>query len=168
MRCERWIGRDDDGIAIAALAFVREHGARSIGMIDRIIGCPHEEGIDYPLGASCPQCPLWEGRDRWAGLPVHDVGAPPPALNLALHLGAIVAWMTAVVAEEGVEVTNVFCRRRPRGRRWRGQIVARFLPPDERIGWACPACGDDGIIDGWAGSPWCWSGLTQDDHALPN
>jgi hypothetical protein len=32
---------------------------------DGIIGCPHEEGTDYPEGASCPQCPYWAGRDRF-------------------------------------------------------------------------------------------------------
>jgi len=30
-----------------------------------IIGCPHEEGTDYPEGKSCPQCPFWAGRDRF-------------------------------------------------------------------------------------------------------
>ncbi len=34
---------------------------------DRIIGCPHEEGIDYPDGTSCPECPFWAGRDRFTG-----------------------------------------------------------------------------------------------------
>jgi hypothetical protein len=43
---------------------------KSVVMPDRIIGCPHEEGIDYPEGESCPQCPFWEGRDRWTGEPV--------------------------------------------------------------------------------------------------
>lgn len=201
-RLERWTVpsgdvRDDDGIAVAALAFVRAHGARSIGMLDRIIGCPHEEGIDYPVGASCPKCPFWEDRDRWAGLPVHDDHPPPTdprqtrptlvadlrhfldedghlpdlhgsALNLALHLGAIVAWMTAVVAEEEVEVTNVVCRRRPRHRRCRGQILARFHHPDETIEWVCPACGDHGFIDGWVGTPWDRSGFTEPGDALPN
>jgi len=27
-------------------------------------GLPHEEGIDYPDGSSCPKCPYWAGRDR--------------------------------------------------------------------------------------------------------
>jgi hypothetical protein len=39
-------------------------------MTDRIIGCPHEEGIDYE-GAACPACPFWAGRDRWTGERVH-------------------------------------------------------------------------------------------------
>jgi hypothetical protein len=28
---------------------------------------PHEEGIDYPEGKTCPQCPFWASRDRWTG-----------------------------------------------------------------------------------------------------
>ena len=83
-------------------------------------------------------------------LPEH---LPQPALNLALHQGAIVEWMTAVIAED-VEVTNVACRRRPRRRRCRGRIVARFHPYSDAIEWRCPTCGDNGTIDGWAGSPW--------------
>lgn len=47
--------------------FIKGHGARSVAMVDRIIGCPHEEGIDYPEGKACPICPFWVGRDRWTG-----------------------------------------------------------------------------------------------------
>ena len=35
--------------------FLREQGASSVAMMNRIIGCPHEEGIDYPDGEACPQ-----------------------------------------------------------------------------------------------------------------
>jgi Extended Signal Peptide of Type V secretion system len=30
-------------------------------------GRPHEEGIDYPEGSTCPRCPFWAHRDRWSG-----------------------------------------------------------------------------------------------------
>ena len=53
------------------LAFVQEHGVKSVVMLDRIIGCPHEEGIDYPDGEVCPQCPFWAHRDRWTGEIIH-------------------------------------------------------------------------------------------------
>ena len=53
------------------LEFIRANGARTVGMVDRIIGCPHEEGIDYPDGQSCPLCPFWEGRNRWTGRVEH-------------------------------------------------------------------------------------------------
>lgn len=53
---ERWFADDrdvrtDPAIAQAILEFIRRHGAMSVAMSDRIIGCPHEEGIDYPDGA---------------------------------------------------------------------------------------------------------------------
>lgn len=38
-----------------------------VAMAGRIIGCPHEEGIDYPEGLTCPQCPYWAKLNRWTG-----------------------------------------------------------------------------------------------------
>ncbi len=69
---ERWQSeerdlRSDDEIGFAISAFLREHGVVTVMMADRIIGCPHEEGIDYPEGKPCPECPYWSGRDRWSG-----------------------------------------------------------------------------------------------------
>jgi hypothetical protein len=48
------------------LARLQEHQVRSLIMREKIFGCPHEEGIDYPEGQDCPQCPFWKGRDRFA------------------------------------------------------------------------------------------------------
>jgi hypothetical protein len=69
---ERWFSdtsdvRTDTQINGAILQFIEQQGARSVGMYDRIIGCPHEEGVDYPEGKTCPQCPFWANRDRWSG-----------------------------------------------------------------------------------------------------
>jgi hypothetical protein len=47
--------------------FIKEQGATSFAMVDRIIGCPHEDGVDYPEGQACPMCPFWVGRNRWTG-----------------------------------------------------------------------------------------------------
>ena len=30
-----------------------------------------EEGVDYPLGGKCPECPIWASRDRWSGDVLH-------------------------------------------------------------------------------------------------
>lgn len=46
---------------------LKELGVKSVAMVDRIIGCPHEEGIDYPEDEKCPRCPFWANRDRWSG-----------------------------------------------------------------------------------------------------
>ena len=68
---ERWFSddqsdvRNDPAIGEQVLAFLKAHAPRSTVVADRIIGCPHEEGTDYPDGTSCPQCPYWAGRDRF-------------------------------------------------------------------------------------------------------
>ncbi len=69
---ERWFAetgdiRSDLGTANAILAFIKEHGARTVVMTDRLLGCPHEEGVDYAEGDVCPECPFWASRDRWTG-----------------------------------------------------------------------------------------------------
>ena len=63
--------RSDPTIAAEIEEFLRERGVRSVVMTDGLLGCPHEEGIDYPDGQSCPQCPYWAGRDRFSGERVH-------------------------------------------------------------------------------------------------
>jgi hypothetical protein len=62
--------RNDAGVAEEVLAFIEAAGVMSIVMTERIIGCPHEEGIDYE-GPTCPSCPFWAGRDRWTGRRLH-------------------------------------------------------------------------------------------------
>jgi hypothetical protein len=73
---ERWFAeegdiRRDPVVEEKLLSFLREHQIRSVAMVDRIIGCPHEEGVDYPEGQSCPQCPFWAGRDRFTHERIH-------------------------------------------------------------------------------------------------
>jgi hypothetical protein len=62
--------RSDPAIAEEILAFIELHGVLSIVMTDGIIGCPHQEGIDYE-GEWCPVCEFWHGRDRFTGQRVH-------------------------------------------------------------------------------------------------
>ena len=52
---ERWFSdgadiRRDHEVNEKIMLFVREQGAKSVVIADRIIGCPHEERIDYPEG----------------------------------------------------------------------------------------------------------------------
>ncbi len=62
--------RNDTAVAEEVLAFIETNGAKTVVMSDGIIGCPHEEGIDYE-GATCPACSFWAGRDRWTGKRLH-------------------------------------------------------------------------------------------------
>jgi hypothetical protein len=62
--------RADAQIAQEILEFIEERGVLSVIMTDGIIGCPHQEGIDYQ-GQWCPVCEFWKGRDRFTGERVH-------------------------------------------------------------------------------------------------
>ena len=57
----RWLSDDrdvrtDPHIAAEILTFLDAADVKTVAMTDRIIGCPHEEGIDYE-GQTCPRCP---------------------------------------------------------------------------------------------------------------
>lgn len=72
----RWFSTDADVRLDAVINreivdFIRAQGVRTVSGVDQIIGCPHEEGIDYPDGASCPACPFWTNRDRWTEETIH-------------------------------------------------------------------------------------------------
>jgi hypothetical protein len=62
--------RADPRIAREILEFIEERRVLSVAMTDGIIGCPHQEGIDYE-GEWCPLCEFWHGRDRFTGQPVN-------------------------------------------------------------------------------------------------
>jgi hypothetical protein len=69
----RYFSEDKDvrykiAIQESILAHLKEKQVRSLIMVEKIFGCPHEEGIDYPEGEACPQCPFWRNRDRFAAL----------------------------------------------------------------------------------------------------
>ena len=72
---KKWFSKNDlrksEKILSEILAFMDENKVKSVGMIEDIIGCPHEEGIDYPDGESCPKCSFWQGRDRFTHEKIH-------------------------------------------------------------------------------------------------
>jgi hypothetical protein len=87
-----------------------------------------------------------EETDDWADL-------PGPALNLAIVLGSIVAWVTDHLPA-GEPHTNVPCWRSPGRKRCRGDIMAERSDGSSEIVWQCPICGANGVIYGWEGSLW--------------
>lgn len=69
---ERWRSIDldvrfDPEICGSIVEFVQAHHVKSVVMSPGIIGCPHEEGVDYPEGEKCSACPYWADKDRWTG-----------------------------------------------------------------------------------------------------
>jgi hypothetical protein len=67
----RWFSEEVDArvnsrIGAEVERFFREHRVRTVATTPGLAGCPHEEGVDYPEGETCPRCPFWKDRDRWA------------------------------------------------------------------------------------------------------
>lgn len=67
--------RHNPAISEEVVAFFKKYGVVETAVSDRITGCPHEEGIDYPMGRTCPRCPFWANIDRFTHEPIV---LPPP------------------------------------------------------------------------------------------
>ena len=62
---ERWVGtnvQDNPKVKREIQEFFKKHGVKSVVATDRNMGCPHEEGEDFPDGGDCPFCPWWKGK----------------------------------------------------------------------------------------------------------
>jgi hypothetical protein len=70
--------RFDPNVATEVAAFISDCRVKQTVEPDRVIGCPHEEGIDYPMDRTCPQCPFWAASDRFTHEPVR---APVPFMS---------------------------------------------------------------------------------------
>ncbi len=46
------------------LMCLKQNHISSLLLKDKIYGCPHEEGIDYPIDNICDKCPYWANVDR--------------------------------------------------------------------------------------------------------
>lgn len=68
--------RNDPVIAAELADWLRSQGVKDTIRYDRIIGWPHEEGIDYPIGRTCPQCPLLGAIRRSTTSPKPHHGGP--------------------------------------------------------------------------------------------
>ena len=61
----RWVATDvttNPKVQAEIEAFFKEYGVTSVAMSDGNMGCPHEEGQDFPHGEDCPFCPFWKGK----------------------------------------------------------------------------------------------------------
>ncbi len=66
---ERWVGANvvsDPAVAQAIKRFFAKHGVKSVVATSGNLGCPHEEGVDFPRGQNCPVCPFWAGKQGTA------------------------------------------------------------------------------------------------------
>jgi len=64
---KRWWGKDvvrDRRIQREITDFISAHNVQNTVISPGIIGCPHEEGIDFPIGEDCPFCTFWKGKQH--------------------------------------------------------------------------------------------------------
>ncbi len=55
----------DPLVAQQIVDWFREQDVKKTVATEGNIGCPHEEGIDYPLGDVCPKCPYWQDKSEF-------------------------------------------------------------------------------------------------------
>jgi hypothetical protein len=55
--------RENASVAAELEDVLAGHHVRETIRSPGILGCPHEEGLDYPMGRECPHCPYWAGID---------------------------------------------------------------------------------------------------------
>jgi hypothetical protein len=61
----RWVATDvttNPKIQQEIRDFFLQHGVKQVAMSQGNMGCPHEEGEDFPDGEDCPFCPFWKGK----------------------------------------------------------------------------------------------------------
>ena len=62
---KRWVGTnimENPKVQGEMQEFFTKHGVKSVTMSEGNMGCPHEEGMDFPQGEDCPFCPFWKGK----------------------------------------------------------------------------------------------------------
>jgi hypothetical protein len=62
---KRWMGsqvKDDRKVRREIGEFFQQFGVKSVIATEENMGCPHEEGKDFPVGGDCPFCPYWKGK----------------------------------------------------------------------------------------------------------
>lgn len=72
---ERWVEADilqDKKIAGEVRKFLAGYGVKEVVVTAGNLGCPHEEGKDFPVGQDCPFCPYWAGKQGTAAIDFDD------------------------------------------------------------------------------------------------
>lgn len=62
--CEKGDLRKDVASIKEFFRYIESHEVQSVALTPGIYSCPHEPGIDYPHGDSCPLCPFWANAEK--------------------------------------------------------------------------------------------------------
>ncbi len=85
---ERFVGinvKDDPAVIAKITAFFDEHNVTRVAATDENMGCPHEEGEEFPIGEDCPFCPFWKGKQGSAAA-MHDQEPIPGEAQMMMQL----------------------------------------------------------------------------------
>ncbi len=52
---------EDPKVPMQIVEFLSSYQVKETAFVEGNIGCPHEEGEDFPVGEDCPFCPFWAG-----------------------------------------------------------------------------------------------------------
>lgn len=66
---ERWVSTaidTNEKVRQELADFFKKHRVQKVIAVPEILGCPHEEEKDFPLGEDCPFCPFWAGKQGTA------------------------------------------------------------------------------------------------------
>lgn len=124
---KRWWGKDvvrDLIIQKEVAEFIKAHEARSVVVTEGIIGCPHEEGIDFPVGGDCPYCPFWQGKQRGDEVHVSHQGVNRP-VSPKLEKSAVVIAVATYTREQWGKLMEVAADRDKLERSWQEWKVAK-------------------------------------------
>src|SRR5262245_46870933 len=61
----RWVATDvttNPKVQQELKDFFLQHAVKQVVISEGHMGCPHEEGEDFPEGEDCPFCPFWKGK----------------------------------------------------------------------------------------------------------
>jgi hypothetical protein len=62
-----WDGNDvsTNGEVVFEISnYFNKFQVNEVVMTEGVVGCPHEEGVDYPAGEACPYCPYWSEKSK--------------------------------------------------------------------------------------------------------
>ena len=72
------------------LEFFQQYKVTSVVHTSGNIGCPHEEGDDFPIGEDCPFCPFWkgmQGASAWNWYPYTTYADPSSTSRIVRRIG---------------------------------------------------------------------------------
>ncbi|RLC66193.1 MAG: hypothetical protein DRI48_05250 [Chloroflexi bacterium] len=88
---KRWRGSDvatSSQVQKEIQEFFEAHKVQHVAVVDGVLGCPHEEGVDFPVGQECPYCPFWRGKQGIQVVP-EQASAPGTGVSESSDFSAL-------------------------------------------------------------------------------